>query len=270
MVKRITFHQKSISFQNRELKGIIYFDLDSYSDNNLNVESKMRNEKIGYSFSNNVISKSNLSKRFDSSIEAISFKVDHKNEILCLNQSKINENHKQKGKCKDKSVIELETYKDKVFRDLEILKKRKGGKLKINYCNLITLIVCPCFNKKYQSIRILLKMSKEVVSKQLNFLDIIKMLQEFSKLKLTLMNRDQINIFSFGSKPIISSYENLIDTFMNRNDLKSKKLTVPQLYDSYVALNKNNDILSNRLIKLFDEDYKSAFDYLINQEKIIN
>jgi hypothetical protein len=148
------------------------------------------------------------------------------------------------------------------------VKKNQGGELNINYCDIIALTICPCSKKKYAIIQVLLDRSREEVSKYLNFLDIIKMLQEFSKLKLALMNSDQINIFSYASKPIISSDENLIDTFMNRYELNNQKVTVHKLYESYLALNRENDIMSNRLIELFDEDYKSAFDYLIQQEKL--
>jgi hypothetical protein len=185
-----------------------------------------------------------------------------------MNNSKINEYHQEKDK--NNSVIGIDNLKEKVFREIENIKKRKGGELNISYWDLIALYICPCFVRKYRIMQILLEKSREEVSKYLNFLDLIKMHQEFSKLKLVLMNNDQINIFSYSTRPIISSYENLINFFSNKKQIKYEKLSVHQLFDSYLALNKDNDIINYRLIKLFDKDYISAFDYLINQEKIKN
>ncbi len=218
--------------------------------------------------SNNVISRPYLSKGLDSSVDIFSLKIDQKNEVLSLNNSKINENPQEKDR--NKSILDLDNNKETIFNKIDHVKKSQGGELKINYCDIIALMICPCCKRKYARIQILLNKSREEVSKYLNFLDIIKMLQEFSKLKLALMNSDQINIFSYASRPIISRDENLIDTYMNRYELNNEKLTVHQLYESFVALNKENDIMSNRLIELFDEDYKSAFDYLMQQEKINN
>jgi hypothetical protein len=91
------------------------------------------------------------------------------------------------------------------------------------------------------------------------------MLQEFAKLKMALMNHDQINIFSCTTKPIISS-DNMIDTFLNRYELNNQKVALSELFDSYLAINKETDQLNTKLIELFDEDYKNAFDLLLKNK----
>jgi hypothetical protein len=212
------------------------------------------------------LNKGNNPKFQDSICDDLNRKFDNKKDLLSLNNSKIYENSEDPvKKVKSLSVGEFENYKINVFKKIDQLKNKREGELYMNYFDAITLTFCICCSPKYKKIKSLLDKSREEVAKYLNFLDILKMLQEFAKLKMALMNHDQINIFSCTTKPIISS-DNMIDTFLNRYELNSQKVSLSELFESYVAINKETDQLNSKLIELFDEDYKNAFDLLLKNK----
>jgi len=111
---------------------------------------------------------------------------------------------------------EFENYKKLIFEKIDQQTVEKEGMLQVSYLDAISMIICKFCSKDYRKMAIMVGKAQKEMSKYLNYLDIIQMLQEFRKLKLILMNSEQFMIFSNTSKPFISVKDE-VDTVINKS-----------------------------------------------------
>lgn len=201
-------------------------------------------------------------------MELFNIKGDPKKELLSLNNTKIVGIYDE-NIAKSPLHAEYEVYKQQVFQKIEQQKKKREGELRIGYLGVLSLTCCVFCSRKNARTKKLFEKSQEEVAKYLNFLDILKMLQEFAKLKLAMLNDDQLKVFACSSKPIISNDENFADPILNKFELRKNNVSLPELFEAYLNLSRENDHMNSRLVNLFDEDIKLAFDLILKQKNII-
>ena len=110
------------------------------------------------------------------------------------------------------------------------------------------------------------------LSNYMDYLEIIKLLQQFNKLKSTLFSKEQTHIFNHSVKPRI--FLNKLETNDEIDDPDSRIdegdiVNYEQLYQIYknILLMENKGEINERLIKKFDNDIKLPFDLLIKNKK---
>ena len=146
---------------------------------------------------------------------------------------------------------------------LEEFKKQEKKMLSLSYLDIVGMVCCRSCVSKYKKKYDIIHKTEIESSKYLDYLDIIKLLQEFTKLKVFFMNLSQIKLFSYVSNPKISEQEkdeqtlknNLINgkMFENTQDLN-------ELYNHYLILKKSNKTKDQKLFNLLDDDIVQCFE----------
>lgn len=165
-------------------------------------------------------------------------------------------------KCKNKSKDE---ESEKVLKTLRALENnKKSHQLKFSFIEIIcAFILCEsCQSIDIKNKKKLYKKSKFAINQFLDISFIIKKLEEFEKLKIVLLNPEQIALFDFISREIISlDNERILNHDMTRmKNFDRNKETLAKVMINY---KKNfNKILKEpgetdkKLIVLLDEDLK--------------
>ena len=109
------------------------------------------------------------------------------------------------------------------------VKYSEKGMMKLNYnffdyIYSVTFGLC-CPRRKEK----LCKKGIELVKKDIDILQIVRRLQELEKLKLVLLNEDQINVFSYTRRPLIKEKDVEEDELRKRLRRKSKKKQKPNV-----------------------------------------
>ena len=116
----------------------------------------------------------------------------------------------------------------------------------------------PCKSKKLSFKNILFEKASKKMDYYFDIFSYIKKMQEIDIMKYLLLDKDQIKLLNFISKPSISqSYSDSDDVYKNyqQNRLIKSKLKIEELEDiikSYNSLKNRSDDLNNRLFYLFD------------------
>ena len=92
------------------------------------------------------------------------------------------------------------------------------------------------------------------------YLDIItyvKKMQEIDILKYLLLNKDQVNLFNFLTRPTVSMlYSDSDDIYQSiqkrENKTKITSREIEEIVQSYNTIKNNNDDLNKKLFYLFD------------------
>lgn len=118
----------------------------------------------------------------------------------------------------------------------------------------------PCLKLKYDEQ--LFEKSEKVYEKELDFIEILKKLQEFENLKKILLNPKQLILFNFLAKPLLHIGENLNNVqsinSINLNNINMSKKELKMALDYYQNQKKFNNFteIDERLLILFNEDIK--------------
>lgn len=143
------------------------------------------------------------------------------------------------------------------------------GSLNIKYLDIAGILCCRFCNKKNKYRYNLLEKTYEDMKKYIDYLDIIKLLQEFTKLKIILLSKSQLKLFSHISKPKISLVNNDIrNDYLSGKIFENPNLSINELFEAYSKLSKRNDsIIDIRLLSLLDQGLKECFNNIISLDE---
>jgi len=170
------------------------------------------------------------------------------------------------------------TMKNNVFyiellKKIENYKKTSNGKLKITYCDILGIILCRKCVKEYKKKFNLLSKTEEEMNKFIDYIEIAKLLQEFTKLKLVLLSDKQLSLFSFISKPQIFYKDNTVkNSFLHGKIFEKTNIDLHSLYENYISTKeqgKQMSLIDERIIEYLDEDLKKTFELALNKTKKI-
>ena len=151
----------------------------------------------------------------------------------------------------------------KIFQKLADYKENLKSELKLSYFQILCLVLCcGVCNKKLSKKKEILDLGKAEMNKYLDYLEIIKLLQEFKKLKMILLVTHQRTLFNNFTKPLICNNigKNSITQIKYEFELENV-INFEKLYIAYCASkNENFDKLNNKLVEYFDPDIKHIFD----------
>jgi len=99
----------------------------------------------------------------------------------------------------------------------------------------------------------------------MDYLEIIKLLQQFDKMKKISFDTDQINIFEHFFKPRIMEKDNINEKQIYNRELitedEERKIDYNLLYESYKEIQSKDEKtdIDDRIMELFDNDLKLPF-----------
>jgi len=177
------------------------------------------------------------------------------------------------------SKIRVHTTKKLFYIELikkhEEEKKNHIGKLELPYCDILGIIFCTKFSNQYKKKRDLYYFAYNEMQKYMDYLDIIKLLQEFTKLKLVMLSDKQLNLFSFMSKPQITFNSNntFKNSFLHGKVFEKNNISLHELFEIFVETLENNKkgFIDKRIIDNMDLDLKDTFQMIYkNMKKTID
>jgi len=233
--------------------------LNSYSNcynENKNIEEDAKNI-------NTEINQRSKVKEFNEKIEVVDVNQIHSIEH---NSKKVN---LIKSETPNRNASNIFVIDDKIrsnfYEKLSIYKKDSEYYYKLKWYEVISIKLCTCTNlcKKKKKIY---NLSSLKLFKYLDFLNILKYLQEFNKMKKIYFSRKQLDLFSISSKPIISleklnkyqRYKNILENQIN----KDKYLDMLYTYKRFLQKSENNEKLK-KLTENMDPQIKNIFDEVL-------
>jgi hypothetical protein len=189
-------------------------------------------------------------------------RITEKNDFKKRNSmSRINENTSR--------FIKEKIFYIEILRKIKNYQKTMSGKLKLTYYNIFGMLFCKVCSRKMRKKYDLLKVTENELSKFLDYIEIAKLLQEFTLLKLVLFSKDQHCLFSFISKPeILYNDKTLKNSYLHGNFFDRENIPLDKLYQIYTQLQekgKEMSFIDKNLLDLLDEDVKKTFDIAIKK-----
>jgi len=167
----------------------------------------------------------------------------------------------------NKKILEKEVnnlfQKQNINHKISSLKNKIKASYKLDILSLFKIFCLNCCSEKAKNEKKLLTVIKLKLFKYLDYLKIIKTLQEFHKMKKILFNKTQKTLFAIYDGKVIN--QNNLN--LNEEDEFTKKKTSPdnlEIYDEYIKAKQlsENDIIYKRLLENFDENLKMVFESL--------
>jgi len=166
-----------------------------------------------------------------------------------------NENETRPGLLREREYL---------LKKLEEFRKQEKKILTISYfeifCGFPFLKGCI---KKYRKKLDVINKTEIESTKYLDYLDIIKLLQEFTKFKVFFMSLSQIKLFSFISKPNINMKDDNEKTLKNdliHGAMFDNNQSLTELYNHYLILKRTNKSKNEKLFNLIDDDILHCFE----------
>lgn len=156
---------------------------------------------------------------------------------------------------------------ERAFTLFEEKMQMKEGILHISYLKIFHTLFCKFCIKKAKNRHNSLEKCYNDMKKYLDYIDIIKLLQEFTKLKIILLSQSQVKIFSQISKPKINfnSQNDMVNDYLHGKIFENPKFSMNELYDAFVKLSDRKDsVIDSRLISLMDDDMRNLFNTIGN------
>jgi hypothetical protein len=151
----------------------------------------------------------------------------------------------------------------------EILQYKNQFKreFRLNPLQVCKMYFCFCCIKKEKQTFNLFKIAFDKITQYLDYLEIIKTLQKFHRLKKILFNKKQEDLFSFTNKPTISEKNTLkrkMTLFQKINDNSEEDYL--SLFNSFIVAKEKQSYNKTykRLIDNMDEDVKCIFEKYVN------
>lgn len=194
----------------------------------------------------------------DKSSKRFSFDKVSINNFMNINTNRLksNKGSKTNNLIKDKfnSVESFKYfYKRKTREKNELYDLGKNNIIyKLNYFDVLGIFFCSKSNKYKKKLKIFETASKKL-SKYLDFLDIVRTLQEFRKLKKIIFNEEQRELFLYTKRPIVGIQE--------RNSVKSE--FVHNLGECYqrLKLKENKSEVDERILSRLDSNLKMILEF---------
>jgi hypothetical protein len=161
--------------------------------------------------------------------------------------------------------------KDLPYKDMSEAKKMisffeqrsKRNQLKFTFCETIIAFLCSsrCMNAKLTGKKKLYNKSNIVIEEFLDITFIIQKLEEFEKFKLTAFSREQLALFNFISKELISlDTEKILShrmtTMKNFNKDKENMVNIILKFKEKLKNPEDLDPIDKKLFELINEEFK--------------
>ena len=155
----------------------------------------------------------------------------------------------------------------KKILEYQIIKEKPNSTQKLNFGILKYILlklksIIPIFKMTFEEE--LFKKSEKIYENELDYIEILKKLQDVEKLKKILLNPKQLILFEFLSKPLLHLNERRDDNLMMNsinldNRANKNKEDLKKALDFYDDLKNEGNLLEidKRLISLFNEDIKN-------------
>lgn len=99
----------------------------------------------------------------------------------------------------------MERHLNNSLRRLNEAKSSQKSQLKFSFWEIIRSIFFPfCLSQSHRTKLKLYNKASDGLLKYINILQMVQMLQDFEKLKLIIFNKEQLALFNYLSKPLIS------------------------------------------------------------------
>jgi len=166
-------------------------------------------------------------------------------------------------------LMKEKIFYTEVLRKIKNYQKTMSGKVRLTYYNIFGMLFCKACSRKMRKKYDLIKVTENEMKKFLDYIEIAKLLQEFTLLKLVLFTKDQHCLFSFISKPeILYNDKTLKNSYLHGNLFDRENIPLDKLYHIYTELKekgKEKNFIDQNLVDLLDEDVKKTFDIAIKK-----
>lgn len=95
----------------------------------------------------------------------------------------------------------MEEVKAKTFNRIKEFRESTKGQIKFGFFDIVGMRACFWCCKRFSDMKKIYDLGEEKLSVYLDYLEIVKLLQEFDKLKKTNFDEDQGTIFKSTAKP---------------------------------------------------------------------
>jgi hypothetical protein len=141
--------------------------------------------------------------------------------------------------------------------------RNKRHELKFTFCETIIAFLCcnKCMNAKLSGKKKLYNKSNIVIEEFLDITFIIHKLEEFEKFKLTAFSKEQLALFNFISKELISlDTEKILShrmtTMKNFNKDKENMVNIILQFKEKLKNSEDLDPMDRKLFELINEEFK--------------
>ena len=177
-----------------------------------------------------------------------------------------------------KSVREGPQKRKMKDRIMSFFKRRKNDemnkKLKISYWEYVSLVVSNVFKKKKSLNHMLIRKAEQTYQQDLDIESLVRKLHDLDKLKILLLDEDQLVLFNYLSKPILNIdihdkevLESLSLAQRKVGNLMDRERNADlYLEDSYRKVSKKNDKSSQKLIDFFDTEICQLGEIKLDQK----
>lgn len=177
----------------------------------------------------------------------------------------------------EKQLIEL--HLNKSLKYLNEAKSSQKSKLKFSFWEIIRSIFFPfCLSKRHKSKLKLYQRASNDLMKYINIKELVQTLQQLEKLKVVVFNKNQLALFNFLSKPLITldgktenneedeSFSDLSGTkvsrimrYMQGNNIKEQCKDIISYYNNLLETGDYSEI-DKKLFELLDDDFRTIID----------
>jgi len=172
--------------------------------------------------------------------------VKKKNYILNNNDSDNSNNHELSPE-----------IKQKIFDIIDKYQNQSQGTLEGSFFDAFRIRFC-CCKQRFRILKKLYQQGEEELSKYIDYLDMIKTLQQNPKLKKTIFNNNQRDLFEHSFKPrIIFNPEEKTES-KTLDSGQNDRLYYFTLYESYKQIQNKEKIneIDEKILNIFDDDLK--------------
>lgn len=137
-----------------------------------------------------------------------------------------------------------------------LTKAKQRSKLTLSYLDILKLSFCKC-NKEIKKKKHLLQLGQKEMYKYLDYLDIVKSLQDVSKIKVVIFSENQLKIFDQIGK--VQLRERNDENIKGKHSILIKDIvyTKEELKEAWGAIQTDTDHYSQKIIDLIDEEIKA-------------
>ena len=181
-------------------------------------------------------------------------------------QTKSNEIAEEKGK-NTTETLKFDSIIDLQKTEKSIPEEPQKNKLKISFCEYIRYLIIMFFGLKKSPKQEIINKSVKTIRNDINIVNILTKIHEFDILKSLLLNEDQLRLFHYLSKPLITLNE-IYFLFpaegVGKNHIKMSKFARlknkkerNQIEQSYLRVKEvmNENKIDRKLLELCDERF---------------
>ena len=152
------------------------------------------------------------------------------------------------------------------IKKLDVLQMEQRSKLNFSFWEIIRSVFFPiCLSDALKNKLNLYQKAKIDLLKYINIIELVQKLQQLEKLKMILFNKNQLVLFNYISKPLISNKEdgledrtskNKVTTIMRYLDSENRNEQLKDIINYYndAMETGNYSEIDKRLFELLDDD----------------